>query len=66
MTEQGERRINQPRCDQAGEKEQSVGEGRRLRGQLGTHYTTVSTDCSLYTHTIRRKYVVINTPQRDI
>lgn len=39
MTEQGERRINQPRCDQAGEKEQNVGEGRRLRGQLGTRYS---------------------------
>lgn len=38
MTEQGERRINQPLCDQAGEKEwKSMGEGKQLRGQNGTH-----------------------------
>lgn len=30
MTEQGERRINQPPCDQAGEKQRRVGEGRQL------------------------------------
>lgn len=62
MTEQGERRINQPRGDQAGEKEWRVGEGRRLRGQLGSQ----SQLTVVFTHAIRRKHAAINTPRRDV
>lgn len=40
MTEQGERRINQPLCDQAGEKEWCVGEGRLFRATCWTVRST--------------------------